>query len=143
MWLIKEFVVPLIPFSLEAFIKVTFLDLDHWWNYIDSGTVVLTFSFWALFLVTRSNLEPPIPTDSSVVDDLKKLHNTFSTIVVFGFSLFGIVSVCKVLSDRFPQEKDFIYETVLFNTTIISIVFCVLVLVLILLNRRHIARVSG
>lgn len=138
----KEFALPLLPFLIELLMKVSFLKNQSWWKYIDSSTLLLTFSFWALFFLLKTPVEPPIPTDTSVKDELHKLRITFMGVVVVGFSFFGIVAFCKVLATQIPTQIDFFNNVVFYNLTLWTIGFCLITMAFIIWKNDDIAKVA-
>lgn len=142
----KAFVIPLLPFLIELLIKLTFLSATFWWDYIDASTLLLTFSFWALFLLSRTPDEPPIPTDASVKDELRDLRTTFLSVVVVGFSLFGIVTFSKVIVSQIPRSNPFFSyftDKIFYHLTLWTIIFCLMTMVLIIWKRDQISKVSA
>lgn len=136
---VRDFFLPLIPFLVEAILRVWMISGQAWWFYFDSGTLLLTFSVWALLVLSSVPRVSRIERDDEVLDKLDKVRNHFGVLVCLGFILFGLVTFLNVSIDRSTQtpfaDKD------MQMLAIMTIIFCMYCCFYIFSNRNSIDQV--
>lgn len=98
--LVRDFFLPLIPFFIELVLRLWMVGQKDWWYYLDSGTLLLTFSVWSLLVLSSVPNFSRIERDDEVLKALEKVRNHFGVLVTIGFILFGLVVFVKVSIER-------------------------------------------
>lgn len=135
---IKNLMIPLVPFLIETLFRVSLLSGRYWWEYFDASTLILTLCLWLLFLLSNVPREPPLPTDSTVKDSLEVVRQTFSVMIIVGFSLFGMIAVGKIGLERLPFQRDQFFEDLFTSLYTTSIFLAIIIILFVYLKSKEI-----
>ncbi|GAA6179778.1 hypothetical protein NBRC116594_12160 [Shimia sp. NS0008-38b] len=122
---IKEFTLPLVPFAFQVVLKVTLNYGQDWWYYIDTGTLLLTFSVWSIVLLAKVPSKTMIPSDDEIVESMARVRRAFVVFSMIGFALFGTTVYNQIIIDRLPGALEAANLIDLERFTIAAIAFAV------------------
>ena len=143
MIVLKNLIIPLIPFLFDAFLRFFLLPSGLWWEYFDAGTLILTFCIWLLFLLYSSPRKPSIPSDTSVGDSLDKTRSAFGVFIMLGFMNFGAIALTRIMIERAPFLKAQMLGEVMNLACAFAIVQSIAVLVTVYLKSKEIKELLG
>lgn len=100
----KDFIIPLVPFSIDFILRILIIEDIDWWLYFNSSTLVLTFSLWSVFLIWRAPKKPIIPSDTEAQEDIDYIRGIFTIVFISGFMIVGIIQFTETMVIQFSNS---------------------------------------
>ncbi len=138
----NSLVLPAIPIGLESLIRGFIFSDQNWYVYINSGSLIITFSIWCMLTLTDTPAKPLIPTDESYAQKISNVRFHLGTCSIIGLVIFGVNSMADALSIQYKSESTDMTSKIGAMCALFALGYSAYTVIIIFIKRREIGVVN-